>query len=232
MTSYRLGRAPKVIDEATRPVLEPLESRTLLSVSVGNGTLNIVGTDAADSIRVRVAKDHSLLQVKINGQVNLVHKADVTAINIDAGAGDDIVMISESGGPLQIPATILGGNGNDVIQGGGGNDLIQGGDGNDSLFGASGDDVVQADAGNDTIVASTGKDSIDGGDGYDLVLGNGETNDSIITSAGNDKVSEGARPNFPIQTFTDVPVGYSVRQQRAGYGFGDMEDKGFTTRGQ
>src|SRR6059058_4533426 len=134
MASYHAGRASKVIHEATRPVLEPLESRTLLSVSVDNGTLNIVGTDAADSIRVRVAKDHNLFQVKFNGQVSLIHKADVSAINVDAGAGDDIVMISEAGGIIEIPATVLGGQGNDSIQGGGGNDLIQGGDGNDSLF--------------------------------------------------------------------------------------------------
>src|SRR5947199_5741807 len=116
MTSYRLGRVPKVIDEATRPILEPLESRTLLSVSVDNGTLNIVGTDAADNIRMRVARDKSLLKVWVNDQVSLFPKADVTAINVDAGAGDDIVMISQIGGLIEIPATILGGEGNDALQ--------------------------------------------------------------------------------------------------------------------
>ena len=86
MASYHPGRASIVIDEATRLVLEPLESRTLLSASLNNGTLNIVGTDAPDNIRMRITKDGGLLQVRINGQVGLFHKADVSAINIDAKA--------------------------------------------------------------------------------------------------------------------------------------------------
>src|SRR3954463_2998430 len=45
MASYHPGRAPKVIVEASRPVLEPLESRTLLSASLDNGVLNIIGAD-------------------------------------------------------------------------------------------------------------------------------------------------------------------------------------------
>src|SRR6185436_11343420 len=38
--------------------------------------------------------------------------------------------------------------------------------------------------------------------------------------------------HFPIQTFTDIPSGYTPRQQRAGYGFGDLEDKAYTNRGK
>src|ERR1051325_10237968 len=99
MASYHPGRALNLIDEATRPVLEPLESRTLLSASLDNGILNIVGSDAADYIRLRPAKDRSLVKVNVAGQVSLFKKADISGIKIDAGAGDDVVMISEIGAP-------------------------------------------------------------------------------------------------------------------------------------
>jgi Ca2+-binding RTX toxin-like protein len=213
--------------------LEPLESRTLLSVSLENGTLSIVGTSAADSICIRPAKSPGSIKVRINGEVSFFNKADITGIHVDAGAGNDTVLISEIGATIEIPATILGGAGNDGLQGGGGNDLIQGGEGNDSLMGGRGDDVVEGGAGNDTLIASAGKDSLDGGDGDDQIVGDGYAeDDSIIASAGNDKVNKGTRPNFPIQTFTDVPSGYSVRQMRAAYGFGDLDDPSFTNRGK
>src|SRR5215204_175535 len=201
MASYHPGRAPQVIDEATRPVLEPLESRTLLSVSVDNGTLNITGTDAADYIQVRPAKDRALLKVIFNSEISFFNKADVTAIHVDAGAGDDTVMISEIRATIESPATLLGGDGNDAIQGGGGNDLIQAGAGNDSLLGGRGDDIVEGGAGNDTIISSSGKDTLDGGDDDDVIVRDRD-DDLIISSAGSDKVKEGAHVNFPIQTFT------------------------------
>ena len=231
MASYHAGRVSKVIDEALRPVLEPLESRTLLSVSLDNGTLSIVGTDAADYITVRLARDKSQLKVGMNGQITFFNKADVTAINIDAGAGNDNVLIYETGGTIEAPATILGGAGNDGIQGGGGNDLLEGGDGNDSILGGRGDDLVEGGAGSDTLLSSSGKDSLDGGEGDDVIIKSGD-DDSVIASAGNDQVKEGAHQNFPIQTFTPLPVGYSVRQMRAGYGFGDLEDPSYTNRGK
>src|SRR5215204_3804488 len=95
MASYHPGRAPQVIDEAKRPVLEPLESRTLLSVSVDNGTLNITGTDAADYIQVRPAKDRALLKVIVNREISFFNKADVGAIHVDAGVGGDTVLFFE-----------------------------------------------------------------------------------------------------------------------------------------
>src|SRR5688572_28793396 len=116
MASYHPGRAPKVIDEALRPVLEPLERRTLLSVSLDNGTLNIVGTDASDGIHLRPAKNTSNLKVGVNGEYSMFKMADVTAIKIDTGAGDDSIKISELGAPIEVPATILGGAGSDSIQ--------------------------------------------------------------------------------------------------------------------
>ncbi|HEV8292020.1 MAG TPA: hypothetical protein VGP94_08850, partial [Tepidisphaeraceae bacterium] len=208
-----------------------LESRTLLSASLDNGTLNVVGSDAADTIWLRPAKSIDLLKVIVNDQISFFKMADVSAIHIDAGAGNDSLLISEIRAVVDAPATILGGAGDDRIQGGGGNDLLQGGDGNDSILGGRGDDSLQGGAGNDTLLSSSGKDSLDGGDGDDQLLRTSE-DDSIVSSAGNDKVTEALHNHFPIQTFTDIPAGYSVRQMRAAYGFGDLEDTGFTNRGK
>src|SRR6266850_2186507 len=231
MASYHPGRASQVIDEALRPVLEPLESRTLLSVSLDNGTLSIVGTNAADQILVRPSKSLDMLKVGFNGQFSFFKLADVTAINIDAGGGNDSVMIPEIGAPIEVPATILGGAGNDSIQGGGGNDLLVGGDGDDSILGGRGDDNLQGGAGSDTLLANGGKDSLDGGDGHDRIVHIG-SDDSIISSSGDDDIAEGVHPLFPIQTFTDVPGGYSVRQMRNAYGFGDLDDPTYKNRGK
>jgi Ca2+-binding RTX toxin-like protein len=72
--------------------------------------------------------------------------------------------------------TIVGTDGDNIIQTGSGDDLIYAGDGNDT---------IDAGAGDDTIVSSRGRDFEDGGDGNDTILfytSNGAT--SVVVDLG------------------------------------------------
>ncbi len=90
--------------------------------------------------------------------------------------------------------TIVGTNGDDVINGGLGDDAVNGQAGNDSISGAQGEDVLSGGLGNDSIdggngadflTGQAGDDSINGGDGNDTLRGF-EGNDTLIGVTGDD----------------------------------------------
>ena len=122
---------------------------------------------------------------------------------VAAGAGDDTITISKTGGGHGFlyagPGndTITGGNGSDRLHGGDGNDAADGGDGRDVLSGGKGDDVVHGGAGNDRIYANIGADTIYGDDGNDTLFAlaridvsndGSATVDTVVGGAGNDKI--------------------------------------------
>lgn len=78
--------------------------------------------------------------------------------------------------------------GDDTINGLGGNDVICGGSGNDTISGGSGADVIFGGYGNDSISGGTGNDEVNGGAGNDSLAGNGG-NDKIFGSSGNDTLN-------------------------------------------
>jgi Ca2+-binding RTX toxin-like protein len=80
-------------------------------------------------------------------------------------------------------ATIVGTNGNDVINGTNGNDVIVAGDGNDTINGNDGNDTICGGNGNDTINAGTGADDVRGDPGADLINGDAD-NDLLLGNAG------------------------------------------------
>ncbi|MEZ6059238.1 MAG: calcium-binding protein [Planctomycetaceae bacterium] len=113
--------------------------------------------------------------------------ADLQVIDVDGGAGRDvirgsssrtgIVFVAEGGDGVDI---IIGSNGDDILSGGAdddvifgrdGNDVLFGGDGRDILFGGLGDDSLFGDAGNDWLFGGLGRDLLDGGDGFDIGFG-------------------------------------------------------------
>jgi Ca2+-binding RTX toxin-like protein len=97
---------------------------------------------------------------------DLTGVADLTAINLLMGDGDDTVNAS--------------GQANAAIA-----LVIDGGAGNDNLTGSPNADTISGGAGNDTIVALGGVDVIDGGDGDDTITG-GPGNETQLGGAGND----------------------------------------------
>ncbi|MFN6155290.1 MAG: calcium-binding protein [Dolichospermum sp.] len=68
-------------------------------------------------------------------------------------------------------ATIIGTNGNNILNGTINNDLILGLDGNDILNGLGGNDTLDGGNGDDTLNGGTGNDSLVGGNGNDLFIG-------------------------------------------------------------
>ena len=146
-----------------------------------HGLLSIEGTNAADSITLRLkAGDPSTLQVDVgdNGSADFKFaRAKVSAITVDAAGGNDNVRIDESNGVFTdtIPTTLAGGPGNDSLSGGSGAETLVGGDGNDRLDGNKGNDLALMGAGDDTFVwdPGDGSDTVEGQDGSDTMLFNG-----------------------------------------------------------
>ena len=105
-----------------------------------------------------------------------------------------------------IPPTISGTPGNDVLNGTPGDDVINGRGGNDKINGNGGDDIICAGAGNDQITTGVGDAFIVAGGGTNkVVAGGGDNvitagagNDSITTGAGNDVITAGDGNNSII----------------------------------
>ena len=87
---------------------------------------------------------------------------DTERLDLNAGAGEDIVNSAAGLDALSFALDIDGGDGNDTIDGGDGADLLSGGNGNDRLTGDDNPqntrDVVRGDAGDDTMVWNGGDD--------------------------------------------------------------------------
>ncbi|WP_175429585.1 SwmB domain-containing protein [Azospirillum argentinense] len=92
------------------------------------------------------------------------------------------------------------GEGDDLLHGGGGNDTITSAGGNDTLYGDEGDDLVHGGEGDDWLFGGSGNDLIGGGTGDDRGFGGegddvlfGEEGDDTLTgNEGNDTLSGGA----------------------------------------
>lgn len=135
------------------------------AVRIGtDGTLRIAGTDWNDAIRVSRVGTNTL-RVRVNLADTDYPLAAVKKLVIDAGAGDDTVEVRAG---VAVPATILGGDGNDTLTGGDGADTLRGGAGDDRLDGGAGTDRLYGDAGNDRLRGRDGfADYLDGGAGTD-----------------------------------------------------------------
>src|SRR5437773_1544442 len=107
---------------------ETLEQRRLLSISLSDGLLTITGTPGNDSITIR--QEGATLFIDDNIKVRSYNVSDVTKLSIDMLGGDDFLRLRKKSGTRNVtmPATMLGGAGNDTLRGGLGKDSIDGGD--------------------------------------------------------------------------------------------------------
>lgn len=124
-------------------------------------TLVVFGTEGRDSLAVLRVKNN-LVVYRGSQKLGTFPAAAVAALDIDARAGNDVVQI---GGNIATPATIRGGDGNDMLFGGRGNDTLLGGDGHDYLFGLLGNDTLDGGNGNDWLFGGHGLDTLIGGPG-------------------------------------------------------------------
>jgi Ca2+-binding RTX toxin-like protein len=83
--------------------------------------------------------------------------APIAGFEVNTGAGNDIVTLGRT---VPVPATIRGGEGDDVLTGGAGNDKLIGGPGNDELNGRGG---------NDMLIGGPGEDKLNGGSGQNVL---------------------------------------------------------------
>jgi Ca2+-binding RTX toxin-like protein len=154
-----------------------------------DGVLMVEGTKASDAIVVRLQPGRTdVVQVDLgNGAADFnFARQDVAQIAVEAGGGDDVVRIDETGGTFTdtIPTTIEGEGGADslfgsvgpaTLDGGAGDDSLFGGRGGETLVGGSGSDVVDGNQGADVALLGSGDDTFvwDPGDGSDSVEGQG-----------------------------------------------------------
>ncbi len=227
-----------------KPNLESLEGRKLLTQNVlstlANGTLAIVGTNQADSIRVSNPSP-TTVQLDIKGQVSQTFSSTaVTKLVVNGLNGNDSII-----NLTQIPSVIVDGNGDNYIDTGlpsqlgtGANDVIQVGNGNNVIQDSGGTDTFKLGNGNN-VLFSYGTDNIVAGNGnnvlYNIVgkgtitAGNG--NNQVITNA-NFLVNTG--PNSaPVYNFTQpqdavtlAPNGVLYFRSSTGAAAVDIEDNG------
>jgi Ca2+-binding RTX toxin-like protein len=81
----------------------------------------------------------------------------IAGFEVNTGAGNDTVTLGRT---VPVPATIRGGEGDDVLTGGAGADKLIGGPGNDELNGRGG---------NDLLIGGSGEDKLNGGPGQNVL---------------------------------------------------------------
>lgn len=174
------------VRSATGAVIEALEERRVLSVSIAlgeDGVLRITGNDERDGVNVGTGPDWEpgTLLVSVNGVVQYLPAAGVKAIQIDLGGGNDGFDFNNLGDRgIELPIVIDGGAGDDELYGqrdrNGHDQLIdpsawlvtlRGGAGNDLLYAGSGSEHEEGGPGDDVLIRQDNRNVIDGGDGYD-----------------------------------------------------------------
>ncbi|MFL5900297.1 MAG: hypothetical protein ACJ75S_03780 [Solirubrobacterales bacterium] len=92
----------------------------------------------------------------------------VAGFEVNAGPMDDTVSVAPA---VQVPVTMRGAAGDDLLLGGSGSDRLIGGPGKDRLGGRGGDDQLYGGPGSDALTGGSGNDVLHGGPGRDLLRG-------------------------------------------------------------
>lgn len=111
--------------------------------------------------------------------------------------------------------SVIGSNGNDIVNGFSGNDAIVGRGGNDRLLGATGNDRMSGDGGSDILIGGAGNDALTGGLGAD-VLDGGTGNDRFAAGPGADVVRGGAGiDTVQVMTAANLAIDLQVSARQA-----------------
>ena len=139
---------------------EPLESRSLLSVStnLSGGVLSINGDNGRNHIEVDLNANQTAVAVSDGGVLaGQFASSNVQSINITTGSGDNTVVINPN--VLQ-PAIIKLGNGTDVAYAGGGPNTIEGGTGRDKMIAGTAPDLLMSGGGKTSFFQVKSSDSV------------------------------------------------------------------------
>src|SRR3954470_3942685 len=163
------------------------------SVRITNGQLRYVG--AGEANRVQVARgpggEYSVLDPSV--RVRVAAGCASTGRNTATCTGEvrRVTVVGAGGGDrlsatfLEVPVTLDGGDGNDVLTGGGGDDVLDGDDGTDTLTGLGGRDEMHGDDDADRLDGGPGPDIVDGGRGVDTAAYSDTTGPLSIDLDGN-----------------------------------------------
>jgi Ca2+-binding RTX toxin-like protein len=192
-------------------VIETLEQRQMLTVTLAYSVLTINGTAGDDVIHVHLQDGNpNTLVVEDNVATAAYDPTDPTGgyyyydlrtlshsvyrIDINGLGGNDELVVDESYGIIRMSFTInSGGGGNDTIIGGSGNDVLNGGSGDDYICGGAGNNYIYGGAGNDTLYGTMNPDDayLYGGDpsraGTNSIYG-GDGDDFIVGGPKNDRL--------------------------------------------
>ena len=135
--------------------------------------LVLAGSPGDDRITIELSADgrsyeiESVTPLEVGGTVCthperraealLCEAAPIAGFEINTGAGDDTVTLGRT---VPVPATIRGGEGNDVLTGGAGPDKLIGGPGNDELIGRGGNDLLIGGPGTDVLIGGPGQNTL------------------------------------------------------------------------
>ncbi len=171
-------------------LIESLESRRLLSASLSNGILTVLGTASNDTLTFE--RNGSDLIVRMNGERDDFTLENVRVILIDVGTGADSVIL----GNRNIPTHVRGGRGNDTISGS---------DAKDTLYGEGGDDYIYGNAGNDVIDGGGEADTLLGGSGKrDLVNYSSRLGNLTVDLSGD--ATDDGESGENDSVFTDIEI--------------------------
>jgi RTX calcium-binding nonapeptide repeat (4 copies) len=149
-------------------------------------SLNIVldGTPGEDHITVELSADGRSYEIESATPLEvaspvcahpeklpdelLCEALPIAGFEINTGAGDDYVALGKT---VPVPATIRGGEGDDILIGGAGADKLIGGPGDDELNGRGGNDLLLGGSGDDTLLGGPGDDVLRGGPGHNILVG-------------------------------------------------------------
>lgn len=133
-----------------RPQVEQLESRLTPAVNVAlqGGLLVIQGDAAANFVTVQNSADGQSVNVVADGVLSTFARAAVQRFAADLGAGND-----DFTSRLDLPGTILGGDGADSLQSFNRTQRV-------SIFGGKGNDAIYSIVGPTDIVGGQGRDKI------------------------------------------------------------------------
>ena len=188
--------------------VEHLEGRRLLSITLVDGLVEVLGSDGDDRFKVSTATNGFTVQVTyatlITETRTFLHSEAPSGIMIWSsdekylendriyGAGNDRLDVWEF---LDVKVKMLGGIGDDTFFGGAGPDTLLGGIGNDTIHGRGGGDTLgwtilgvpqpSDEPDIDYITGGNGDDRIEGGYGGDTIVG-GAGRDTIDGARGKD----------------------------------------------
>jgi uncharacterized delta-60 repeat protein len=179
-----------------------------------HGNLYVNATPQDDDVLVdRTPGNDRLL---VNGTETLFAKDAVKGTNIYLDTGDDAARVL-----IDVPCTITGGNGNDLIETGSGDDSIAGGHGNDTIRSGDGADDIDAGDGNNRIFCGDNPgiptSYIKAGDGDDVISTGDGGGRWVSAGGGNNRVTLGNVSNYCSlgsgdgnDSWTIASIGYGI----------------------